>query len=176
MGQGSYAENLIIKITDKGNVIKQVSSSKVIQQFEDFLTSRGLKNKPNIPVSSKAMLNLFNNITIFISCRTKIYKTVENDNPYVFYDDSDSITYDKSPFDFPTDGLTAKDSTGNITREEAQKSIHSLITQIDNTSKISAADMSIRCVCSSSSSCSSSSCSSSCCSSSSSSFIVYMLI
>jgi len=49
------------------------------------------------------MLNLFNNIAIFLSCRFKIYRSASEGDVFIFYDDSKSITYDTAPFEFKTD-------------------------------------------------------------------------
>lgn len=170
-----------VALTGKVNnaKLKQVSSSTVRTQLNDFLASRGLDNKNNpyqsgskLVMTAKAIINFYNNVAIFIRARIHVYQSSIDGSKIYIYDDSD-ITYESPNI---SDSVP---QTFNITHREATSAYSRFIdtynrmTSNQNTAIISYSSSSS----SSSSSCSSSCSSSSSCScSSSSSYIVYMLI
>lgn len=175
---------------------KAVDKNRIKQQFQDFLTERGLASRSDEPVSLKGIMNLFNNIANFLTVRLKIvgshtsnelrillikrYHEIRegidyvegdvNQNRQIFYDDTEGIEYITTT-DIPEDNTNAIDS---FTKEQITTSLEDIIKNYTNNQKIYSIDSVISHTCCSSSSSSSSSCSSS--SSSSSAFIGYMLL
>lgn len=170
-----------VTLTGKVNnaKLKQVSSSTVKTQLNDFLASRGLDNKNNpyqsggkLVMTAKAIINFYNNVAIFIRARIHVYQSSIDGTKIYIYDDG-NVTYESPNIS------DAVPQTFNITHGEATSAYSRFIdtynrmTSNQNTAIISYSSSSS----SSSSSCSSSCSSSSSCScSSSSSYIVYMMI
>ena len=185
--------------TDQNNKLyKVVEKTRIRNQFNSFLESRGLSSKSDEPVSLKGIINLFNNAANFITARLTVtgshsayqiryrpdrktqedpYRAINDSllgdpilNRQIFYDDNDGIGY------ITTNDI--EESMGHdidsYTKEQITTSLEDIIKNYLNNQKVYTIDAVISHTCCSSSSSSSSSCSSS--SSSSSAFIGYMLL
>lgn len=147
--------------TVSDNVLKIVSDSTVTNDFNNFLTSRGIVYKNDEVISFKAMMNYFNNVSSFIATKLVTVSNSFGSGKYIFYNSQNNS--------YPAVN-TGKDI--DFTPSDVSSTINEMLGIINNVSKIHYPTTNITYTCSSSSSSSSSSS----CSSSSSLFIAYMEI
>lgn len=140
-----------------------VSTQQINTDWNNFLTSRGLSSQANQPISTRGILNLYNNIAAFCSVKLILVTSQLTSTECVFYNPVDT-NYPDVPSTDPNEYITYADIT---------ELLDVLSDTINSVTKLYIARYNITtasCSCSSSSSSSSSSCS---CSSSSSIFIAY---
>lgn len=155
--------------------IEAIPKQRVINQFNAFITQRGIASRVNQLVSTKGLLHFYNTVSSFYTERVCIMTASGVNKKVIFYYDG-SVTYVPVP-----DGSGGSNSE-LIVSNDINALLQNLNMVLNKTSKAVSPKYSTlayksSCSCSS---CSSSSCSSSSCSSSSSSssswFIGYMKI
>ena len=137
-----------------------VSSSTVSSQLDSFLSSRGIKSKPNEVMTFKGMMNFYNNISSFLATKLILVSNSFGSGSFVFYD------YTNSNFT----SVSTVSKTEEFQPEQMKTTLNEMMKSINLTSKSWYPTTTLSYTCSSSSSSSSSSS----CSSSSSMFIAYM--
>ena len=135
-----------------------VSRQTVYNLLISFLQARGIYAREGTIITTKGMLNYFNNIASFINAHIRLY-TAGNNTSASFFIPS-GVGYNPVSLDYTQE---------NITLPEAQQNVTDLMRSISNINNTFLVNMHLRFV---SCCCSSSSCSSS----SSSAFIAYMKI
>ena len=148
-------------------VLGIVGKSKVLSDFESFMESRGIMAKSNSPVTTKGLLNFYNNLAAFCSVRI----IVVSGNPYRDRFPS-AIFYNQESVLYPS--VDSIEEGEQITAEDVNSALTALTTTMNNINKGYSVRYDLKGW--SSSSCSSSSSSSSSSSNCSSIFIAYMKI
>lgn len=136
----------------------QVSRQQVYDKLVSFLQSRGIFAREGTIITSKGMLNYFNNAASFVNSHVKLYVAGNNTSASFFI--LNGTGYNPVNLDYTQE---------NITMPEAQQNVTDLMRSIANVNNTFMVNMHLRfasCCCSSSS----------CSSSSSSAFIAYMKI
>ena len=165
--QSGYNYNISSFTSSTNKVLNIVSSDKVISDFESFMESRGIMAKSNSPVTTKGLLNFYNNLAAFCSVRI----IVVSGNPYRDRFPS-AIFYNQESVSYPS--VDSIEEGEQITAEDVNSALTALTTTMNNINKGYSVRYDLKGW--SSSSCSSSSSSSSSSSNCSSIFIAYMKI
>ena len=160
-----YNYNISSFTSSTNKVLNIVSSDKVISDFESFMESRGIMAKSNSPVTTRGLLNFYNNLAAFCSVRI----IVVSGNPYTDRFPS-AIFYNQESVSYPS--VDSTEEGEQITAEDVNSALTALTTTMNNINKGYSVRYDLNSWSSSSSSSSSSSCSSNC----SSIFIAYMKI
>ena len=147
-----------------------VPRATVEQQFNEFMTQRGIAQKSNTLMSFKGILNFYANLSAFCCDRLFSLTGHRNTAEVIFYDQSASGSDGFPP-------VSTNDSNTETTLDDLNVFANELIENLNRPSRVLNAiyTTNLTCCSSSSSSCSSScssSSSSSCSSSSSSSFFI----
>lgn len=143
-----------------------VSSDTVDSQFNDFMSSRGIIAKSSVKVSTKGIINFWNNVAAFCSVRIVMITGVFSNGGVVRMYNPNGVTYPEVSGYSGTELIAAADINS------ALGGLEGILNNVSKALKVNYSQTKIWCSCSSSSSSSSSSS----CSSSSSAFIGYMKI
>lgn len=161
----------------------EVAEVTMINQLKNFLKSVGIpfdsdtNEVANTEVSTRGLINFYNNIASFLATKLIIVKSQLVNNSYVFYNPTDNAS---AAYNYDSSMSAANFNATKATASDVSNSIRMLQNTLQSVKKISVVRYNIQysstsSCSSSSSSSSSSSCSSSSCSSSSCStiFIAY---
>lgn len=174
-GRPGVKQNINVQNIVSDSILNPVSRSEIEQQVRDFLSSRGITTKVNAIVTTKSMMNFFNNLAIFFA--RKVVKVTYPDNKsFLIYNKFSSVDSVRLVAK-GTESSIEDQINDHVNKVECQQSVEDMLKAINlssNEKSVAAgSEMFICSSCSSSCSCSSSSSS---CSSSSSSYIVYMIV
>lgn len=169
-----YTQNDIeVQNVISDNILNGVSRAQIEEEVNSFLSLRGISTKINAVVTTKSMMNFFNNVSVFFA--KKVVRVVYPDGNsflvYNMYASPDSVRLIAKG----SESSLEEQLNDNVNKTECKQSVEdtlNAINNINNEKEIAASTQMFICSCSSSSC----SCSSSSCSSSSSSYIVYMII
>lgn len=142
---------------EDSSAIQQVSLTEISSELNSFMSSRGINTKENSPITTKGIINFWNNAAIFCATRARMATSPYNGQAFLIY-----ITGEVS---YATPGII--DEIGPMNNTDVDAALNSLLSSINSTIKVYPIIYKYTAVCSCSSSSSSSSCSSSV-------FIAYM--
>ena len=90
---GRAAFTATLKGTVKDDMLVIVPSSTVRNQFNQFITSRGISGKPDEVMSVKAIMQFFNNVSSFIAARVfLVHSPFENIRGVIMYKGGNDVT------------------------------------------------------------------------------------
>ena len=110
IGRAAFTATLQGRVND--SMLVTVSSSIVRNQFNQFITSRGISGKPDEVMSVKAIMQFFNNVSSFIAARVfLVHSPFENTRGVIMYNSGD-VTYQEVSLHTYTPTYYTDDTTG----------------------------------------------------------------
>lgn len=106
--------------------LKPVSTAQIADDYYRFLESRGIYTKTDQPVTTKGIINFFNNIAAFCAVRLVLVTSQYTPSEFIFYNPKE-VTY-------PT--VSVVDNTVKVTDANIQDMLTNLNTTINNVSKL----------------------------------------